>query len=84
MGRSNNIFITTYRKLPSVRTDKSCKTNQNPTLPSVSFSRKAFTVRLPIKFRVNMPVVVVAGEVRGTGATGGYPGGAEDVVEYGE
>jgi hypothetical protein len=48
----------TYRKSPSVRTDRSWRTNQKPTLRVVSSSRKALTVRLPMRFLVNMPVVV--------------------------
>ena len=50
-----------YLKRPSVRTDRSCSTNQKPTFPSVSVRRKAFTVRLPIRFLVNMPVAVLGG-----------------------
>ena len=35
---------------PSVRTDRSCRMNQWPSLPSASFSVNAFTVRLPMRF----------------------------------
>ena len=44
-----------YRKFPSVRTDKSCSTNQIPILSSGSVSLNALAARLPIKFRVNIP-----------------------------
>lgn len=45
----------TYRKVPSVRTLKSCKINHTPILLSGSVKRKALALRLPIRFRVNMP-----------------------------
>jgi hypothetical protein len=44
-----------YRKVPSVRTERSCKTNQIPILSSGSVSLKALAARLPIRFRVNIP-----------------------------
>jgi len=43
------------RKFPSVRTDKSCSTNQIPILSSGSVSLNALAARLPIRFRVNIP-----------------------------
>lgn len=46
---------TTYRNGPSVRTLRSCKTNQMPMRSSVSASRKALAAKLPMRFRVNMP-----------------------------
>lgn len=43
------------RNGPSVRTLRSCKTNQMPIRSSVSASRKALAAKLPMRFRVNMP-----------------------------
>lgn len=40
--------------LPSVRTERSWRTNQNPRSSCWSLSVEALTVRLPIKLRVNM------------------------------
>lgn len=57
----------TYLKVPSVRTDKSWSTNQNPSWFSVSVSLKALTDRLPMRFLVNMPTVEVGA---GNGAMG--------------
>lgn len=44
-----------YRKQPSVRTERSCRTNQIPILSSGSVNLKAEAAKLPIRFRVNMP-----------------------------
>lgn len=44
-----------YRKVPSVRTLRSCRINHTPILLSGSVNRKALALRLPIKFRVNIP-----------------------------
>jgi hypothetical protein len=41
-----------YLKVPSVRTERSWRTNQKPGLPSGSFSLKALTAIWPIRFRV--------------------------------
>jgi hypothetical protein len=48
----------THRNMPSVRTDRSCSTNQTPILSIGSVNRNALAERDPIKFRVNMPVAV--------------------------
>jgi hypothetical protein len=45
-----------YRKWPSVRTERSCRTNQMPIRSSGSVRRKAEADKLPIRLRVNMPV----------------------------
>ncbi len=45
----------TYRKVPSVRTERSCSTNQIPIRSSGSVSLNALAARLPIRFRVNIP-----------------------------
>jgi hypothetical protein len=45
-----------YRKWPSVRTERSCRTNQMPIRSSGSVRRNAEADKLPIRFRVNMPV----------------------------
>jgi hypothetical protein len=52
-----------YRKFPSVRTLRSCRTNQIPLLSSGSVRRKALADKLPIKFLVNMPVAAGIGAV---------------------
>jgi hypothetical protein len=41
-----------YLNVPSVRTERSCRTNQKPVLPSGSLRRKALTVFMPIRLRV--------------------------------
>lgn len=46
-------------KLPSVRTLKSCKTNQMPILSPGSVRRNALAAKLPIRFLVNMPIGAV-------------------------
>lgn len=46
-------------KQPSVRTLKSCKTNQIPILSPGSVRRNALAAKLPIRFLVNMPVGAV-------------------------
>lgn len=46
------------RKLPSVRTLKSCKINQIPFFSDGSVRRNALADRLPIRLRVNMPDAV--------------------------
>ena len=45
----------TYRKVPSVRTLRSCRMNQTPILFSGSVRRNALALRLPIRLRVNIP-----------------------------
>lgn len=60
----------TYLNNPSVRTDRSCRMNQWPSFPSQSLKVKAFTVRLPIRFLVNMPF---GGAEDGITAACGYP-----------
>lgn len=44
----------TYRKKPSVRTERSCSTNQYAFSPSTSASSEALTERLPMRLRVYM------------------------------
>lgn len=51
----------TYLKEPSVRTLRSCRINQTPSLPSGSVNLKALTHRLPIKFLVNIPLGALLG-----------------------
>jgi hypothetical protein len=45
-----------YLNSPSVRTERSCSTNQMPIRSSGSVRRNAEAARLPMRFRVNMPV----------------------------
>lgn len=45
-----------HRKDPSVLTLRSCNMNQTPMELSGSVSLKALTQRLPIRFRVNIPL----------------------------
>lgn len=45
----------THRKEPSVRTLRSCMTNQIPILSLVSCNLKALPAQLPIRFLVNIP-----------------------------
>ncbi len=56
-----------YRNEPSVLTLRSWRMNQTPIRFSQSVNLKALTQRLPIKFRVNMPL----GWERGSQATEG-------------
>ena len=45
-----------YRNEPSVLTLRSCRMNHTPKLFSGSVNLKALTQRLPIRFRVNIPL----------------------------
>ena len=57
----------TYRNEPSVLTLRSCRMNQTPILLSGSVSLKALTQRLPIRFRVNIPLGAERGSCGGPG-----------------
>jgi hypothetical protein len=60
----------THLNLPSVRTERSCKTNQKPDSPLLSFKVEALTVKLPIRFLVNIEALWGTAAAIGTGPTG--------------
>lgn len=61
---NNNIQVT-HLKVPSVLTLKSCRINQIPIIPSGSVNLNALTHKLPIKFRVNIPLGALLGSCVG-------------------
>lgn len=61
----HNDIQVTHLKLPSVLTLKSCRINQIPIIPSGSVNLNALTHKLPIKFRVNIPLGALLGSCVG-------------------
>ena len=73
------IYIPRFKKLnlslnrPSVRTERSWRTNQIPRTSLSSFNRNAEAVRLPIRFLVKDPPLPSTGGGEYISSCGGYP-----------